>query len=231
MNASTSTVIQVGATHADPITACAAAAAALYGPRHGGACESALRMFATIGSVDAVPAYLERVKAGEVRLAGFGHRVYKAYDPRARLVKKIADRVFAVTGENELVRVARALERAALEDEYFVKRRLFTNVDFYTGLIYSQLGLPPDFFPVMFAIPRVVGWLAHYKESIVEQRAPLFRPRQVYVGHAVRPFVRPTNDDDVEDANDALTTTKKKKKQPIVLSAISVSGGRLVSRL
>jgi citrate synthase len=187
-NCSATAMRTVGSAHADPYIATAAATAALYGPRHGGANEAVIRMLNRIGSVDEVPAYIERVKAGEVRLQGFGHRVYKNYDPRARIIKQTADEVFEVTGKNPLLDIALTLEEVALSDSYFIDRRLYPNVDFYSGLIYQAMGFPMDMFTVLFAIPRTAGWLAHYLE-LLEQDSRIYRPRQLYVGHPVRDYV------------------------------------------
>jgi citrate synthase len=167
---------------ADPYVSVAAAAAALYGPLHGGANEEVLRMLAEIGSVERVPGFVKDVKEGKGRLMGFGHRVYKNYDPRAKIIKRMADEVFAVTGTNPLLKIALELEKVALEDEYFVKRKLYPNVDFYSGLIYDALGVPVDMFPVMFAIPRVAGWLAQWEELVDDKEQKIARPRQLFVG-------------------------------------------------
>jgi citrate synthase len=187
-NCGTTAMRTVGSSHADPYTATAAATAALYGPRHGGANEAVLTMLNTIGSIDNVPAYIERVKRGEVLLEGFGHRVYKNFDPRAQIIKKTAHEVFAVTGFNPLLDIALKLEEVALQDDYFISRRLYPNVDFYSGLIYQAMGFPPEMFTVLFAIPRTAGWLAHYKE-LLDQGAKISRPRQIYVGREVRDYV------------------------------------------
>jgi len=181
-NCSASAMRSIGSSRVDPYSAMAGAAAALYGPLHGGANEAVLRMLAEIGDVKRVPEYVERVKAGDFRLMGFGHRVYKNYDPRAKIIKETADAVFEVTGRNPLLDVALELEKIALEDEYFVSRKLYPNVDFYSGLIYEALGLPTAMFPVMFAIPRTSGWLAQWLEGVVDPEQKIARPRQVYVG-------------------------------------------------
>jgi citrate synthase len=167
----------------------AGAAAALYGPLHGGANEEVLKMLTTIGHVKNVPAFIERVKQGEGRLMGFGHRVYKNYDPRAKIIKRTADEVFAVTGVNPLLEIALELERIALQDDYFVSRKLYPNVDFYSGLIYQALGFPVEFFPVLFAIPRTAGWLAQWVEMINDSDQKIARPRQIYLGHDERNYV------------------------------------------
>ncbi len=188
-NCSTSTMRTVGSSLADPYVSVAAAAAALSGPLHGGANEEVLHMLDEIGTKDKVPAYIERVKRGEVRLMGFGHRVYKNYDPRARIIKRTADEVFAVTGYNPKIEIARELERIALEDDYFVKRKLYPNVDFYSGIIYEAMGFKPRLFTVLFAIPRVVGWLAQWDELLRDPEQKIARPRQIYTGHGERLFV------------------------------------------
>jgi len=185
-NCSASTMRVVGSSQADPYSATAAAAAALYGPLHGGANEMVLRMLREIGSKDKVPAYVKRVKEGEVLLMGFGHRVYKNYDPRARIIKKIADQVFEVTGRNPLLDIALELERIALEDEYFVKRKLYPNVDFYSGIIYQAMGFPVEIYPVLFAIGRTSGWIAQWEEMLNDPDQKIARPRQVYIGEGER---------------------------------------------
>jgi citrate synthase len=188
-NCSTSAMRGIGSSHADPYSALAGAAAALYGPLHGGANEAVLRMLKEIGSRDRIPEFIKRVKGGEVRLMGFGHRVYKSYDPRARIVKKVADSVFEVTGRNPLLDIALDLERIALEDDYFVKRKLYPNVDFYSGLIYQAMGFPVEMFPVLFAIPRTAGWLAQWEEMLTDPDQKIARPRQIYVGEDERDYV------------------------------------------
>ncbi len=187
-NCSTTAMRVVGSAHADPYIATSAAASALYGPRHGGANEAVIRMLTEIGDYDEVEPYIARVKAGETRLQGFGHRVYKNYDPRAKIIKRTADEVFRVTGRNPLLDIALKLEEVALEDDYFVSRRLYPNVDFYSGLIYQAMGFPQEMFPVLFAIPRVSGWLAHWQEML-QQNQRIARPRQVYVGTPEREFI------------------------------------------
>ncbi len=188
-NCSANAMRSIGSSRVDPYSALAGAAAALYGPLHGGANEAVLRMLAEIGHVRHVPAYIERVKAGEVLLMGFGHRIYKNYDPRARIIKETADAVFEVTGRSPLLDVAVELERIALEDEYFVSRKLYPNVDFYSGLIYEALGLPVAMFPVMFAIPRTAGWLAQWLEGVDDPEQKIARPRQLYVGAEEHDYV------------------------------------------
>ena len=186
---STSAMRGVGSSHADPYSAMAAAAAALYGPLHGGANEEVLRMLREIGSIDAIPAYLQRVKKGDVRLMGFGHRVYKNFDPRAKIIKQIAEQVFDVTGKNPLIDIALELERIALQEEYFVTRKLYPNVDFYSGIIYEAMKFPIDIFPVLFAIGRTPGWLANWQEMLLDKEQKIARPRQVYIGPDKRDYV------------------------------------------
>ncbi|HEX3250072.1 MAG TPA: citrate synthase [Pyrinomonadaceae bacterium] len=188
-NCSTNAMRSIGSAHTDPFSSLAGAAAALYGPLHGGANEMVLRMLNEIGSVANVPDYIKRVKAGEFRLMGFGHRVYKNYDPRARIIKQVADEVFEVTGKDPLLDIALELERIALEDEYFVKRKLYPNVDFYSGIIYQAMRFPVDMFPVMFAIPRTSGWLAQWVELLEDPDQKIARPRQIYLGHRTRDYV------------------------------------------
>ncbi len=188
-NCGTNAMRSVGSSRVDPYSAVAAAAAALYGPLHGGANEEVLRMLNEIGSVSNIPSFIKRVKAREVRLMGFGHRVYKNYDPRAKIIKRVADEVFEVTGRNPLLDIALELERIALQDEYFIERKLYPNVDFYSGIIYQAMGLPTAMFPVMFAIPRTVGWLAHWVEMLTDPDQAIARPRQVYLGADQRDFV------------------------------------------
>ncbi|MDD9370202.1 MAG: citrate synthase [Acidimicrobiales bacterium] len=186
-NCGTTAMRVVGSAHADPYNCVAASTAALYGPRHGGANEAVIRMLTEIGSLDAVDDYVKRVKAGEVMLQGFGHRVYKNYDPRAKIIKQTADEVFAITGHNPLLDIALKLEEVALSDEYFTSRRLYPNVDFYSGLIYQAMGFPSEMFTVLFAIPRVSGWLAHWVE-LLQQGQKIARPRQLYVGAGERDY-------------------------------------------
>ncbi|HEU4834509.1 MAG TPA: citrate synthase [Pyrinomonadaceae bacterium] len=188
-NCSTNAMRSIGSAHTDPFSSLAGAAAALYGPLHGGANEMVLRMLKEIGSVANVPEYIKRVKAGEFRLMGFGHRVYKNYDPRARIIKQVAYEVFEVTGKDPLLDIAIELERIALEDDYFVKRRLYPNVDFYSGIIYQAMRFPVDMFPVMFAIPRTSGWLAQWVEMLEDQDQKIARPRQIYLGDRTRDYV------------------------------------------
>ncbi|MBX3441785.1 MAG: citrate synthase [Planctomyces sp.] len=188
-NCSTAAMRAVGSSEVDPYSAYAGAAAALYGPLHGGANEAVLRMLESIGDVKEVPNFIERVKNREVLLMGFGHRVYKNYDPRATIIKRTADEVFEVTGRNPLLEIALELERIALDDDFFVKRKLYPNVDFYSGLIYQSMGLPVSMFPVLFAIPRTAGWLAQWQEMLEDPEQKIARPRQIYTGPARRDYV------------------------------------------
>ena len=188
-NCSTTTMRTIGSSHVDPYSAMAGAAAALYGPLHGGANEAVLRMLNEIGSKQHIPAFIKKVKAGEGRLMGFGHRVYKSYDPRAKIIKRMADLVFEVTGKNPLLEMALELERIALEDDYFVSRKLYPNVDFYSGLIYQAMGFPVSMFPVLFAIPRTAGWIAQWEEMLTDPDQKIARPRQIYLGSGRRDFV------------------------------------------
>jgi citrate synthase len=188
-NCSANTIRGVGSSHVDPYSATAAAIAALYGPLHGGANEEVVRMLMEIGSVQKVPDFIKRVKAGETKLMGFGHRVYKNYDPRARIIKKVAYEVFDLMGKNPLLEIALECERIALEDDYFVKRKLYPNVDFYTGLIYQSMGFPTTMFPVLFAIPRTSGWIAQWEEMLLDPEQKIARPRQIYLGHDTRHYV------------------------------------------
>ncbi len=185
-NCSTSTVRVVASSHSDPYSALAAGVGALYGPLHGGANEQVLRMLEGIGSLDRVPEHIERVKKGELRLMGFGHRVYKSYDPRAKMIKTVADQVFSVTGRNPLLDIALELEKIALEDEYFVSHKLYPNVDFYSGLIYQAMRFPVEMFPVLFAIGRTPGWLAQWEEGLLDPDQKIARPRQLYIGPGER---------------------------------------------
>jgi citrate synthase len=188
-NCSANAMRGIGSSHVDPYSAIAGAAAALWGPLHGGANEAVLRMLDEIGTKDKVPEFIKGVKAGNGRLMGFGHRVYKNYDPRAKVIKKLADEVFEVTGRNRKLDIALELERIALEDEYFIKRKLYPNVDFYSGLIYQAMGFPVEMFPVLFSIPRTVGWIAQWEEMLNDAEQKIARPRQVYLGHDTRDYV------------------------------------------
>jgi citrate synthase len=190
-NCSANAMRSVGSSVPDPYVSGAAATAALYGPLHGGANEQVLRMLNEIGSMDRIPKYIERAKSGDYRLMGFGHRVYKNYDPRARILKDMAMQVFEKTGRTPLLDIALELERIALEDDYFVSRNLYPNVDFYSGIIYQAMGFPVDMFPVLFAIPRTVGWLAQWREMLEDDEQKIARPRQVYTGADARPYAPP----------------------------------------
>jgi citrate synthase len=188
-NASTSAVRGVGSTQVDPYSAVAAGVAALYGPLHGGANEAVLRMLRRIETKDNIPDFMTGVKNGDERLMGFGHRVYKNYDPRAKIIKSAAEDVFEVAGRNPLIDIAIEMERIALEDDYFVSRKLYPNVDFYSGLIYEALGLPVSMFPVMFAIGRTAGWIAQWLELVQDKEQKIARPRQIYTGDRRRDYV------------------------------------------
>ena len=188
-NCSTAAMRGIGSSLVDPYSAMAGAAAALYGPLHGGANEQVLRMLREIGSVEAIPAYIKRVKGKEVLLMGFGHRVYKNYDPRAKIIKRVAEEVFEVTGRNPLIDIARELERIALEDDYFISHKLYPNVDFYSGIIYEAMRFPVAMFPVLFAIGRTPGWLAQWQEMLVDDEQRIARPRQIYLGSDARDYV------------------------------------------
>ena len=188
-NCSTSAVRAVGSSHVDPFSAVSAGIAALYGPLHGGANEAVLEMLAEIGDKKNIPAFIEKVKKGEGRLMGFGHRVYKSYDPRAKLIKQVADEVFQQTGLNPKLEIALELEQIALKDEYFIKRKLYPNVDFYSGLIYQAMGYPTNYFTVLFAVGRLPGWLAQWEEMLMDKDQKIARPRQIYTGAPERPFI------------------------------------------
>ena len=189
-NCSTTAMRVIGSSDADPYSAAAGATAGLYGPKHGGANEAVLRMLEEIGSVDQVPDYVKSAKEGNFRLMGFGHRVYKNYDPRAKVIQELAHDVFEVTGKNPLIDIAVELERIALEDDYFVDRKLYPNVDFYSGIIYQAMGFPTDMFPVLFAMGRIPGWLAQWQEHVQDQEQAIARPRQLFVGPSKRPYVQ-----------------------------------------
>jgi citrate synthase len=203
-NCSANAMRSVGSSHADPYVSVAAAAAALYGPLHGGANEKVLRMLTEIGTKERVGEYVKRAKAGEFRLMGFGHRVYKNYDPRAKILRELAPKVFEVTGKDPLLELAIELEKIALEDDYFVSRKLYPNVDFYSGIIYKAMGLPVDMFPVLFAIPRVAGWLAQWQEMLTDSEQAIARPRQVFTGYEKRQYVPM----DKREANDEMLAVK-----------------------
>ncbi|MBK8264301.1 MAG: citrate synthase [Nannocystis sp.] len=188
-NCSANAARAVGSAETDPYCSLAAASAALYGPLHGGANEAVLRMLGQIGDIKNVPAFIDSCKGGSGRLMGFGHRVYKNYDPRAKIIKELAHKVFAVTGKNPALEIALELEKIALNDDYFVKRKLYPNVDFYSGLIYQAMGFPVEMFPVLFAIPRAAGWLAQWQEMLADNDQKIARPRQIYTGSDIRDFV------------------------------------------
>ena len=188
-NCSTTAMRVIGSSKADPYSALSGAMAALWGPLHGGANEAVLRMLNRIGSVDNIPDFMEGVRRKEERLMGFGHRVYKAYDPRASIIKRTADEVFEVTGRNPLIEIALELEKIALNEEYFVERNLYPNVDFYSGIIYQAMGFPVEMFPVLFAIPRAVGWLSQWQEMLEDPEQRIARPRQIFLGDDARDFV------------------------------------------
>ncbi|MEX0785324.1 MAG: citrate synthase [Dehalococcoidia bacterium] len=188
-NCSTNAMRSVGSSHVDPYSAIAAATAALYGPLHGGANEAVLRMLTEVGSVRGIPKFIKRVKDGEDLLMGFGHRIYKNYDPRASVIKELAHQVFEVTGRNPMLDIALELERIALEDEYFIERKLYPNVDFYSGIIYQSMGFPVEMFPVLFAIPRTAGWIAQWREMLLDPEQKIARPRQLYLGHDERDYL------------------------------------------
>eukprot|EP00358_Blepharisma_japonicum_P006647 CAMPEP_0202942012 /NCGR_PEP_ID=MMETSP1395-20130829/2169_1 /ASSEMBLY_ACC=CAM_ASM_000871 /TAXON_ID=5961 /ORGANISM="Blepharisma japonicum, Strain Stock R1072" /LENGTH=315 /DNA_ID=CAMNT_0049637803 /DNA_START=471 /DNA_END=1418 /DNA_ORIENTATION=+ len=189
LNCSTAAMRHLASSEVDVYTCVAGAAAALYGRKHGGANEAVLRMLEEIGSVENIPAFLDKVKIGKGRLMGFGHRVYKNYDPRAKIVKRLADDVFSICGKEPLIDIAVELERIALTDKYFIDRKLYPNVDFYTGVIYKSMGFPTDIFPVLFTIPRVAGWLAHWKEFHTDPENKIVRPRQNYIGYTTRHYI------------------------------------------
>jgi citrate synthase len=210
-NASTSAVRSVGSTQVDPYTAVAAGVAALYGPLHGGANEAALRMLQRIGSVENIPGFLEGVKAGEERLMGFGHRVYKNYDPRARIIRKHLDDVFEVRGKSPLLEVATELEKRALDDEYFTSRKLYPNVDFYSGIIYEAMEIPTDMFTVIFAIPRTAGWVAQWAEMREDPETKIARPRQIYTGRRELDYV---GIDDREGPEKIVGPPARRPKRP-----------------
>jgi citrate synthase len=189
LNCSTAAMRHLASSGVDVYTCIAGSAAALYGPLHGGANEAVLRMLESIGSVENIPSFIEKVKNKKVKLMGFGHRVYKNYDPRARIIQKLAEEVFAITGREPLIEVAVRLEKIALSDPYFIERKLYPNVDFYSGLIYKAMGFPTDMFPVLFTIPRTAGWLAHWNEFLDDPENKIIRPQQVYLGQSKRSYV------------------------------------------
>jgi citrate synthase len=206
-NCSANAVRSVGSSEVDPYSAVAAGVAALYGPLHGGANEAVIRMLVEIGSVEKIPEFIKSVKAGERRLMGFGHRIYKSYDPRAKIIKQTAHEVFEVTGRNPLIDIAMALEKIALEDDYFVKRKLYPNVDFYSGIIYQAMGFPVDMFPVLFAIPRVSGWMAQWAELVRDPEQKISRPRQLYLGEDERHWIPLSERSEPSMREDAVSPT------------------------
>lgn len=212
LNCSTAAMRHLASSEVDVYSSIAGAAAALYGRRHGGANEAVLRMLEEIGTVENIPAFLESVKSGKGRLMGFGHRVYKNYDPRAKIVKRIAEDVFEVCGREPLIDIAMELEKIALTDNYFISRKLYPNVDFYTGVIYRSMGFPTDMFPVLFTIPRVVGWLAHWKEFHFDPENKIVRPRQYYTGHTRRDYVAEPQRAKSEFFLDAVSPKKAKRR-------------------
>lgn len=207
MNCSTSTMLHVGSSLVDPYSAVAASAAALYGPLHGGANEAVIRMLEKIGGPENVPQFIEDVKNKKALLMGFGHRVYRNVDPRSKIIRQVAEEVFEVCGRETLIDTAMALEKAATSDDYFKSRKLYPNVDFWSGLIYKAMGFPTDFFPVLFAVPRVAGWLAHWKQMIDAGNVKIWRPRQIYVGETEREYVpaRARSDDLPKDPNASIS--------------------------
>lgn len=216
LNCSTAAMRHLTSSGVDVYTSTAAAAGALYGPLHGGANEAVLRMLEKIGSKDNIPQFIEDVKARKVKLMGFGHRVYKNYDPRARLVASVAQEVFDIVGREPLIEVAKELERIALSDPYFINRKLYPNVDFYSGLIYKAMGFPTDFFPVLFAIPRTVGWLAHWSEMLDDKENKIARPHQVYLGEKKRDYVPLTSSRPVMTKDETLvsyTTSQARRRE------------------
>ena len=212
LNCSTAMMRHLASSEVDVFTCIAGAAAALYGRRHGGANEAVLRMLEDIGTIENVPAFIDKVKAGKGRLMGFGHRVYKNYDPRARIVKKVADEVFSIIGKEPLIDIAMELEKVALTDKYFISRKLYPNVDFYTGVIYKSMGFPTDMFPVLFTIPRVVGWLAHWKEFLKDPENKIVRPRQNYTGSPRRPYVPMENRKETSFMIECFTSSHSKRR-------------------
>jgi citrate synthase len=215
LNCSTSGVRHATSSGVDVYTAIASGASSLYGPRHGGANEAVLRMLERIGNKANIPAFIERVKNREERLMGFGHRVYRNYDPRAKLVRKVANQVFEILGREPLIEIATELERIALSDDFFVSRKLYPNVDFYSGLIYKAMGFPTDFFPVLFTIPRTVGWLSHWKEFLADKDNRIVRPRQVYLGHSRRNYVPMNQRGESASAqlNESYRTSESKRRE------------------
>ena len=213
LNCSTAEMRHLASSEVDVYTCISGAAAALYGRRHGGANEAVLRMLENIGSVSNIPEFIEKVKTKQATLMGFGHRVYKNYDPRAKLVRKVADQVFSICGREPMIDIAMELERIALSDEYFISRKLYPNVDFYSGVIYKAMGFPTDMFPVLFTIPRVVGWLSHWKEFQMDPENKIVRPRQNYVGHTTRKFVSIENREMRRTELESVYTDHQKRRE------------------
>lgn len=212
LNCSTAAMRHLSSSGVDIYTCLAGATSALYGPLHGGANEAVLRMLEEIGHVDNIPAFIEKVKAKKALLMGFGHRVYKNYDPRATIIKEVAEEVFEIVGREPLIDLAKELERIALTDEYFIKKKLYPNVDFYTGVIYKALGFPTDMFPVLFAIPRTAGWIAHWKEFLNDPDRKIVRPRQNYVGHDVRDYVKMMDRDEAPVQLDSFVSAVSRRR-------------------
>jgi citrate synthase len=225
-NCSANAMRAVGSSRPDPYSATAAAAAALYGPLHGGANEEVLRMLEEIGDKKRIPEFIKKFKAGEGRLMGFGHRVYKNYDPRAKIIKRTAEEVFDLTGRNPLIDIAMELERIALEDDYFVSRKLYPNVDFYSGIIYQALGFPVEMFPVLFAIPRTAGWIAQWREMITDSEQKIARPRQIYTGQRTRKYVPMTK----RARSDAKHDAGSHSHRAVRLAPMPFASGKIDSR-
>jgi citrate synthase len=213
LNCSTATMRHLTSSGVDVYSAVSGSTAALYGPRHGGANEAVLRMLQDIGKVENIPAFVEGVKAKKFKLMGFGHRVYKNHDPRARIIRKVADDVFAVLGKEPLIEVASALEKIALSDKYFIDRKLYPNVDFYSGVIYKAMGFPTDFFPILFTIPRTVGWLAHWSEFLDDPDNRIVRPHQMYLGRDTRDYVPIDSRTEISKENIVSDSTSESKRR------------------
>lgn len=213
LNCSTAMMRHLASSEVDVYTCIAGASAALYGRRHGGANEAVLRMLEEIGSVENIPIFIEKVKNGKGRLMGFGHRVYKNYDPRARIVKKVADEIFEIIGKEPLIDIAMELEKVALTDKYFISRKLYPNVDFYTGVIYKAMGFPTDMFPVLFTIPRVAGWLAHWREFHADPENKIVRPRENYIGSARRSYIPLEEREELKVLLESSSSTHSKRRE------------------
>lgn len=216
LNCSTAAMRHLSSSGVDIYTCLAGATSALYGPLHGGANEAVLRMLEEIGSVENIPAFIEKVKARKVRLMGFGHRVYKNYDPRAKLIQGVAEEVFAIVGKEPLIDLAKELERVALTDPYFIEKKLYPNVDFYTGVIYKALGFPTDMFPILFAIPRTAGWLSHWKEFLTDSDRRIVRPRQNYVGSGERNYVRMMDREEKDHNLDSYVSAVSRRRHAAI---------------